>query len=291
MNLKDWVRNHQRVYKIARKTLNFFTEIRKQAYYIFSDMRELLSNQRDELVPPMRMRHWVGPQQEFKASGQEFLKIFVEQCGLKPDEHVLDVGCGLGRIAGPLARYLNENGSYEGFDIVAKMVSWDKKTFEPKFPNFHFQLADVYDKEYNPKGKYKASEYKFPFENQSFDFVFLTSVFTHMLMEDVERYFAEIARVLKPGGRCLISCFLLNKASLEQIGTKDAYLNFQYEIDGYRTINKEIPEAAVAYKEETMRELCRKNKLNIVEPINYGWWCKREYPWSFQDVIVAVKRE
>ena len=41
------------------------------------------------------------------------------------------------------------------------------------------------------------------------DVAFLTSVFTHMLPEDVEHYLDELARVLKPGGRTLITWFLL----------------------------------------------------------------------------------
>ena len=47
----------------------------------------------------------------------------------------------------------------------------------------------------------KASEYTFPYEDGEFDVVVLTSVFTHMLPDDVAHYLDEIARVLKPGGR------------------------------------------------------------------------------------------
>jgi hypothetical protein len=91
------------------------------------------------------------------------------------------------------------------------------------------------------------------------------------------------SRVLKPKGRCLITCFILNADSLKQIrsGTWDRRLNFQYEIDGYRTVNEDMPETAVAYKEETMRASCKKNKLGIIEPIHYGSWCKRESPLSY----------
>lgn len=284
---EDWVRRHERIRKVAGKII----QVIRFPYYAFTDLRERFSSERDELVPPMRMRHLVGDEKEYKEVGEEYLKIFTELCELKPNERVLDVGCGVGRMARPLARYLNEAGSsYEGFDIVAKEIKWDKRAFESRFPNFRFQLADIYNKEFNPKGKFKAAEYKFPFESGFFDFVFLTSVFTHMLKEDMENYFGEIARVLKPRGRCLISCFLLNPDSLKQIGTKESHMDFQYEIDGDRTVDEEKPEIAIAYKEETMRELCDENKLKIVEPIHYGWWCKRESPLTFQDVIVAMKQ-
>ena len=44
----------------------------------------------------------------------------------------------------------------------------------------------IYNKKYNPAGKCKWSEYGFSFETQSFDSVFLTSVFTHMLPQDMD---------------------------------------------------------------------------------------------------------
>ena len=257
---------------------------------MFIDFKEWLSGQKDGLVPPMRMRRLVGPENGYRDAGDEFLKIFIGIGGLKPNDRVLDVGCGMGRMARALATYLNKQGSYEGFDIVEKEIRWANRAFESRFPNFHFQLADMYNKEYNPKGRFKASEYRFPYYDNSFDFVFLTSVFTHMLPEDMENYFAEISRVLKSQGRCLISCFLLNENSLKQIGTKDSLMNFQYEIDGYRTVNKERPEAAIAYFEKTMLGYFNRNKLKVDGPIHYGSWCKSKSPLTFQDVVVSIKQ-
>ena len=286
--LKAKIRNYPRIHKSVRKIITFPAYVKTEASYIFTDIRELPN--RDELIPPMRMRNLVGRAEDFKLIGQTYLRALIEFGELKPNERVLDVGCGIGRVAGPLTKYLNEQGSYEGFDIVPKEIKWAKKTFESRFPNFHFQLADVYNKCYNPKGKFKASEYKFPFESESFDFVFLTSVFSHILKEDMENYFTEITRVLKPKGRCLISFCLLNTHSLEMIEKKKATANFQYEINGYRTIDREIPESAVAYDEKIIRALFDKNKLSIIEPIHFGGWSERKpSPLSLQDIIVAVK--
>jgi ubiquinone/menaquinone biosynthesis C-methylase UbiE len=43
----------------------------------------------------------------------------------------------------------------------------------------------------------------FPFEKESFDLVFMRSVFTQMPAPDLERYVKEISRVLAPDGRFL----------------------------------------------------------------------------------------
>jgi hypothetical protein len=69
---------------------------------------------------------------------------------------------------------------------------WCQGNISSKYPNFRFQLADVYNTEYNPGGTHRASEYESPYEDESFDFVILTSAFTHMLPEEVSNYLSEI---------------------------------------------------------------------------------------------------
>jgi ubiquinone/menaquinone biosynthesis C-methylase UbiE len=239
-----------------------------------------------ELVPPDEMIFVGGG--DFKAVGEHFLQIFVEHCGLKQDENVLDVGCGIGRMAIPLTKYLT--GRYEGFDIVPEGIRWCEQKISHKYSNFHFRLADVYNSEYNKEGQYKASEYRFSYGSEEFDFVFATSVFTHLLPQDTENYLSEIARVLKKGERCLITYFLLNLESLKQIHAKISKEDFRYGTGRYRTTDKNTPEAAVAYEEEYIRELYRKFGLQIVEPIHYGHWCGREESLSYQDIVIATKR-
>lgn len=262
--------------------------IRKSAYFLV-DAIDLLLGRRDELTPPKRIFLSYRDFRKFKKVGEEFLHYFIEWGGLKPYERILDVGCGIGRMAVPLTKYLDERGSYEGFDPVADGIKWCEKKISSKYPNFHFQLVDMYNKTYNPKGRYKASEFKFPYESESFDFVFLASVFTHMLPEDMENYFREVTRVLKRGGRCLITFFLLNKESLQLISVRKSMLDFKYEFGTFRTTNPDRPEDAVCYEETFIYGLYEKYGLKIKPPIHYGSWCGRENPLSSQDIIVASK--
>lgn len=243
---------------------------------------------RDELTPP-KGEIFVGGG-DFEEIGEEFLRYFIELGELKSNERVLDVGCGIGRMAIPLTEYLDEEGSYEGFDIVAKGINWCREKITPKYPNFHFQSVDVLNKNYNPYGKHKASEHKFSYEYKSFDFIFLTSLFTHMLPQDMKNYFYEVTRVLKTSGRCLITFFLLNTESKKLVDENLSTLDFKYNAEGYRTINKNTPESAVAYNGELIRRLYEKYGLNIAEPIHYGSWCGREDFLSYQDIVIAVKK-
>ena len=241
---------------------------------------------RDPLLPP----NWLHPvgDGDYSQIGEEFFQYFVGIAGLRPHERVLDVGCGTGRLARPLTRYL-KSGSYDGIDIVAPSIKWCQKTYTIRYPNFHFHFTDIYNKAYNPTGRYQASEYRFPFENSSFDLVFLPSVFTHMLPRDMENYLSEMTRVLKQGGRCLITYFLLTPDSLELIERKVSSIAFRFELQGCRVENKDIPEAAVAYDESSIRELYQKYKMHISEPIHHGSWCGRKNGLSYQDIVVADK--
>jgi ubiquinone/menaquinone biosynthesis C-methylase UbiE len=239
-------------------------------------------------LPPEILIQGVGGG-NYEAVGKEFFRHLVQLCGLRPADRVLDIGCGCGRIAVPLTEYLNEQGSYEGFDIVPEQIKWSKRTIERRYPRFRFHLVDVFNKTYNPKGKYTANEYKFPFEDRSFDVVFLTSVFTHMLTADLQQYLSEIVRVLKPGGRTLITYFLLNEESRRLLDAGKGSLAFKYDVGGCLSTNREAPEAAVAYEESFVRSLYQKYGLKITEPIRYGMWCERAEFLSYQDIVVAAR--
>ena len=261
------------------------------------DIVDSLLGRRDVLTPPRKLRYIVGPYSDarlYRARAEMTMQHFKHLCALKPNEDVLELGCGCGRMAAPLTKYLAASSTYEGFDIGASLIEWCRKNITPKYPNFHFRLADVFNRFYNPHGKYGASEYKFPYLNESFDFAFAYSLLTHMLPEDMEHYLSETARVLKTGGRCVITFFLLNEKSLQSINAGQSHMDFKYDFGKYRTINPNIPEDAICYDEAFVLGLYDKYGLAIKGPIHYGswsWWASAHClpPIPAQDVIVAFK--
>src|ERR1041385_3349065 len=116
---------------------------------------------RNPLLPP-RDRVFVGSG-DFIAVGREFLGYLVQLARLRPDENILDVGCGIGRLAVPLTRYLSRSGRYCGFDIVPDGIAWCREQITPHFPHFEFLLADVRNPYYHPTGDTPAAEYAFPY--------------------------------------------------------------------------------------------------------------------------------
>lgn len=253
--------------------------------------RKIFGRYADYIPPPSLMHEGPGGYLGFKENGEEFFHHYVELCGLQPDERILDLGCGIGRKTLRLVDYLSERGSYEGIDIVKKSIDWCSERYTSRHPNFRFQLIDVYNELYNPTGKYKAADYKFPFPDSSFDFAVLNSVFTHMLPDEVENYFHEVARVLRRDGRCLISFFLLNQESSRLIREGRSTLDLKYEYGPARAISSETPERAVGYDESYITDLYEKCGLEIRAPILYGSWCGREDHFSYQDQIVAFNRK
>ncbi len=246
-----------------------------------------------DLAPPETLiqRSGSNTAADYKAVGQHFFDIFVKYGGIKPTDRVLDVGCGCGRMALPLTRYLT-TGSYEGFDISRDAIEWCQKNITARFPNFKFQLADVYNSEYNPRGKRKAKDYRFPYPDRSFDFTFLTSVFTHMLPQDLDHYMWEIARTLKPKGRAVITFFILNEESERLAKTQLRELSFQHPYaNGQIRVEKlSNPEGAVSYPEAMVRRVLEQSGLTLVEPIYFGHWCGRKGTITFQDLTVSERK-
>lgn len=240
------------------------------------------------LVPPVEaMFDGTASLEEFKANGEEFLRIYTTICGLRDDERILDVGNGIGRKTIPLTRYLSGAGSYDGIDVNAAGVEWCQRRITPRFPNFRFQRIDAANALYNPGGAGRPADVRFPFPDASFTFVTLGSVFTHMMPRDVGHYLSEVSRVLGEG-RCLISYFLLNEESRRLIAQGKSSLPFGSVQDGYATIAPEMPERAIAFDEDFVRELYAAAGLRIVR-VDYGSWCGREEFLSYQDLIVGAR--
>lgn len=271
--------------RFARKL--YRTPFGRFIYHLPEEIVDLFRKNKP-LRPPLWMMY--TGRGDFEQVGKEFLNHFITLGGLKPNHKVMDVGSGIGRMAVPLTKYLNKEGQYIGFEVVKTGVKWCKKRISSNYPNFQFVHANVYNELYNKHGRIKAEEYRFPSDNNSCDFVFLTSVFTHMGPDAVSHYMQEISRVLKPGGRCFITWSCVDGLNRQLVAQGASMLKF--EIDEKRfwhPLNPKRPNDDIAYNEEWIRELYQKNGLKIIEPILFGCWSGRKEYFSTQDVIVAEK--
>jgi len=255
------------------------------AYY---GVLDLVSGRRDPLRPPRRLlRLSTDPESDFRATGSAFARYVFDDLDLGPDSAVLDVGCGVGRLAVGLTQFLGPEGRYEGFDIIEKEVAWCQRQITPRFPRFRFQVADIFNTTYHPSGRLRASEFRFPYDQASFDAVVVGSVFTHLLPDDATNYVREIARVLRPGGRVLASFYLLNDRSRSGIEDKTSAFSFAFDRDGAKVDDDDRPELAVAYGEDVVRGWFDRSELSV-ESYLPGEWSTAGT--QSQDLIAARRR-
>ena len=236
--------------------------------------------------PPQAFMTLIGDAILFREGALEFRDHFVNRGGLKPTDNVLDVGCGVGRMTYGLVNYLEPPARYEGFDIVPDLITWTQQEISSRYPNFQFRQAPIYNSFYNPTGHLNPTEFIFPYQDASFEFIILTSVFTHMSGDAIQHYIREIRRVLKPGGRGLITCFLLNSESISLIHSGKSERDLSHPHAGGMVAAPGNPDAAVGFEEDLFKGWLEAHGLAVVDTL-YGNWCGRGDYVSYQDLLIV----
>jgi trans-aconitate 2-methyltransferase len=119
---------------------------------------------------------------------QSWARELIARLKLRGNEHLLDAGCGDGKITAEIARAL-PHGSATGTDASPEMIAFATKTFPPKKnPNLEFHVMD-------------ARRIKFA---RQFDLVFSNAAL-HWV-DDHQAFLRGAAAILKPGGRLVVSC-------------------------------------------------------------------------------------
>ncbi len=134
----------------------------------------------------------------FSESGKHFGDQIVGLLGDTPDKVVLDLGCGIGRIAGFVAPHA---GQLVAVDLSERMLQLARQNLAA-FPNVHYLQSSANS----------ISEV----DDQSIDLVYSVLVLQHLEREDAFSMMREIRRVLRPGGRAYLNFpNLLHEVQLE----------------------------------------------------------------------------
>ncbi len=111
---------------------------------------------------------------------------------LQPGEVVLDVGCGTGTLALEAKQRVGRPGRVVGVDPGAQQIARARTMATRRRLQVDFEIGVIE---------------QIPFPDQMFDVV-LSTLMMHHLPKNLKRQgLAEIARVLKPGGRLIIADF------------------------------------------------------------------------------------
>jgi trans-aconitate methyltransferase len=122
---------------------------------------------------------------------QIWARELITRLHLFGDEHILDVGCGDGKVTAEIARAV-PNGIVVGVDASSEMIAFAKKTFSTeKNHNLNFQVCDARE----ISSKKLGNDFAVVFSNAALHWV-----------DDHEKFLCGAASVLKSGGRLVISC-------------------------------------------------------------------------------------
>jgi SAM-dependent methyltransferase len=173
------------------------------------DLESLPTRIRDPAhrADPWETIHHVGG--DYRRTGEAAVQMLRDHGGLAPDDVVLDIGCGNGRVTWPLTTALGPKGRYVGFDVSRAAIRYCRSHIGPVRPDFAFHHLDVRNGIYNRGGTVEETQTRFPCADGEITLAFATSVLTHLPWRTVERYLAETRRVLAPGGRALLTAFVL----------------------------------------------------------------------------------
>ncbi len=224
----------------------------------------------------------------FAKNGRVLQSLLQQHCEITPSSDILEIGCGCGRTAIALSEYL-EDGSFVGMDIEQTSLKACADNKKLQREGFKFDFLDVQNDEFNPNGKHKADEYRFPYDDNSFDNIFLVSVFTHMLTNDVIHYIDEISRLLKPGGCAFITTFLMDD------GTESEGLSFPFKEQDHFYATEEMPEIAVGYLKSFYDHNFLKSGLYEKKSPVFGKWRSPQELSNIgdfsQDIVLYQKPE
>jgi ubiquinone/menaquinone biosynthesis C-methylase UbiE len=129
----------------------------------------------DWLVDNPVRRYYMGP--------------VLDRVGIRPGEHVLELGPGPGIFTVEAARRVGPEGRLVAVDIQPEMIAQvEKRVREAGLANVETQVSDAYH---------------LPLNDESVDRAFLVTVLPEIL--DRQRALAELRRVLKPDGALSIT--------------------------------------------------------------------------------------
>jgi SAM-dependent methyltransferase len=163
---------------------------------------------------------------------------------------IVEIGCGCGRIATHLnADYFS--GTYLGIDIDPEMIEYCKSHFPS--PRFSFKLSPHTSSTYRTAASSVREPEPFSIAApDSKDFIYSTSLFTHLLEEELAFYLEESFRALRRDGIIFMSFFCIEHVEMGKPWTFSHRRGKAYiDVEQY-------PEAAIAYSKDYMVRLAEK---------------------------------
>jgi SAM-dependent methyltransferase len=192
----------------------------------------------------------------FIQAGNQMWFTFLSRkyCTSKSD--VVELGCGCGRIARPLRDPRWDpwfQGTYVGVDIDNEMIEYCRSNFPES--RFQFILSPHRSTTYSPGNLHDAQETSselFIADEQSKDFIYSLSLYSHLLEAEVIEYIRKSYRILRTNGIMFLTFFCIEHVELGGRWT------FRHRRGNAYIESTRYPEAAVAYHEAFLIDVAKK---------------------------------
>lgn len=125
----------------------------------------------------------------FSLSGTVYANSFIQAAALRPEDRVMEVGSGLGRILTASQHRVSGEELYVGIDLSYQMVRRARSDQEGHCSRLHFLVA---------------SGLQMPFHPQCFDVVLLSHVVKYLTDPQLRMVLAQVRELLRPGGRIIL---------------------------------------------------------------------------------------
>ncbi len=213
----------------------------------------------------------------------------------KSSNQILDIGCGTGLMAIACQNFIQDGGKYTGIDVIKEDILFDKGHYEVNLYQFiHFDLA-------NPSYAQAQSQEKkpWPLQDNTYDLLTALSVWTHLKEDDSLYYFKEVNRVLKPGGKAMITFFILDREYEYSLNSRTKkkgkyHRTFQtdwiFDVPAYGSDHwyapswVKHPEDAIGVTEEGLTQLLDASNLKLKTRHRGNW--KEVSGIYFQDILI-----
>jgi len=227
-----------------------------------------------------------------------FQTLLWQQLAKKQNNEILDVGCGTGLMGIAAEPLLGPDGHYVGLDVIRGQIDFCRGHYPS--PQFEFIHLDVSNPAY--AASQPVERRPWPLADGRFDLVSALSVWTHLNEQDALFYMAEVARVLKPGGKVLVTFFVLDATYLAGIESRTDepgryHMTSQsrwifdrpaYDSDAwYHPAWTPIPETAIGVTQTGIDRLMERSGLRLIEYYHGNW--KEVSGVFFQDVLLFQK--
>jgi SAM-dependent methyltransferase len=227
-----------------------------------------------------------------------FQTLIYQTLDKKSGNKILDIGCGTGLLGIASEPFVGDGGTYCGIDVMSTDINFCRENFRQE--NYQFIHLDVANPTYASGQSQQLQPW--PIDDNSQDMATALSVWTHLNEEHAIFYFKELYRVLKPGGKAIVTVFLLDEYYKDSLSKRSnatgrfhstSQNDWIFNVSAYGSANwftvpaADTPENAIAITPEGLNILIKNSRLKQVQYYPGNW---KEMPGTyFQDILIFEK--